>query len=97
VHAFLDVFEPIHEAYVKELAHAQEIDFDDMILRAANYVENGKYKSPYSAIIVDEFQDISVGRARLIKALLNQNHLIGSSQLATTGNLSIVLQDRTSR
>lgn len=75
VHAFLDVFEPIHEAYVKELAHAQEIDFDDMILRAANYVENGKYKSPYSAIIVDEFQDISVGRARLIKALLNQKPL----------------------
>jgi DNA helicase-4 len=46
-----------------------------MILRAANYVENGKYKSPYSAIIVDEFQDISVGRARLIKALLNQKPL----------------------
>src|SRR5262249_22447829 len=73
--AFLDVFGPILEAYVKELARARQIDFEDMILRAATYVEDGHYPSPYRAIIVDEFQDISVARARLIKALLGQHPL----------------------
>jgi len=71
MHAFLDVFEPIQEVYVSKLAQAQEIDFEDMIVRAARYVESGQYVSPYRAIVVDEFQDISIARARLIKGLAN--------------------------
>jgi len=73
--AFLDVFEPILKAYVDELTEAQEIDFEGMIVRAAGYAENGRYVSPYRAIIVDEFQDISIARARLIKGLLRQHPL----------------------
>jgi DNA helicase-4 len=73
--AFLDVFEPILKAYVDELTEAQEIDFEGMIVRAAGYAENARYVSPYRAIIVDEFQDISIARARLIKGLLRQHPL----------------------
>jgi len=43
-----------------------------MINRAIEYVEGGRYRSPYSYILVDEFQDISANRARLIKGLLAQ-------------------------
>jgi len=68
--AFL--FEPIYEAYQQELNKTNTIDFDDMIGKAIEYVENGQYQSPYRYLLVDEFQDISASRARLIKGLLNQ-------------------------
>ena len=44
-----------------------------MIGRAIEYVEAGRYQSPYRHLLVDEFQDISASRARLVKALLAQN------------------------
>ncbi len=68
--AFLSVFEPVFVEYEKRLKG--RIDFEDMVLRAANYVESGKYVSPFRHILVDEFQDISQGRARLVKALKSQ-------------------------
>lgn len=43
-----------------------------MIGKAIEYVESGRYCSPYQHILVDEFQDISQERARLLKALLAQ-------------------------
>lgn len=70
--AFLDMFEPISRAYEEELARRGEIDFEQMILKAEHYVASGRFRSPWRWIIVDEFQDISVGRARLLKALLDQ-------------------------
>ncbi len=69
--AFLRIFEPLIEAYEKRLD--DRIDFEDMIIRAAEHVEAGRYKSPYRHLLVDEFQDISEGRARLLKALKAQH------------------------
>lgn len=69
--AFLDVFEPVFEEYQKRLAG--RIDFEDMILRAAQYAEDGRYVSPFRHILIDEFQDISQSRARLVKALKAQH------------------------
>lgn len=68
--AFLDVFAPVFEEYQKRLEG--RIDFEDMILRAARYAEDGRYVSPFRHILVDEFQDISQSRARLVKALKAQ-------------------------
>ncbi|WP_374109643.1 UvrD-helicase domain-containing protein, partial [Thiolapillus sp.] len=65
--AFLNIFEPVYQEYQKRLG--ERIDFEDMILRAAHYAEIGRYDSPFHHILVDEFQDISQSRARLIKAL----------------------------
>ncbi|MCY4583118.1 MAG: UvrD-helicase domain-containing protein, partial [Chloroflexi bacterium] len=68
---FLTVFGPIMERYEATLAERNEIDFHDMIARATDHVEAGRYKSPFRYILVDEFQDISPGRAKLLKGLLD--------------------------
>lgn len=70
--AFLRIFRPIHESYQDRMAAMGEIDFETMICKATSHVEAGDYESPYRYILVDEFQDISVGRAKLIKALCAQ-------------------------
>lgn len=69
--AFLSIFEPLYAEYQKRLD--SRIDFEDMILRASNYVESGTYHSPFKHILVDEFQDISRSRGRLVKALKAQH------------------------
>lgn len=69
---FLTIFRPVFEAYEESLEG--RIDFEDMVLRAAQHVESGRYKSPFGHILIDEFQDISRSRARLVKALLGQKH-----------------------
>ena len=68
--SFLAVFEPLYSSYQDSLD--KRIDFEDMVLRAAQYAESGRYRSPFGHILVDEFQDISRSRARLVKALLAQ-------------------------
>ena len=71
--AFLRVFRPVFERYQKALADSGEIDFHDMINRATDLVETGRYRSPFGYILVDEFQDISPSRSRLLKALLDSS------------------------
>ena len=68
--AFLKIFEPVLEAYQHRLG--DRIDFEDMVIRATGYVQAGGYRSPYRHILVDEFQDISDGRAQLLLALKAQ-------------------------
>lgn len=62
----------ITESYSRKLEETNRIDFDSMIANATHLVETGQYRSPYSLILVDEFQDISEPRASLIKALKHQ-------------------------
>jgi DNA helicase-4 len=69
--AFLTVFDPVLRLYQHELG--ERIDFEDMVLRAAGYVESGAYQSPFRHILVDEFQDISQDRARLVGTLKAQH------------------------
>lgn len=67
--AALEILDPIFNAYQWLLKNNQEIDFDDMIGKALDYVQAGRFKSPWRYILVDEFQDISDPRAKLVKAL----------------------------
>ncbi len=60
---------PVVDDYVAHLHKHQHIDFDDMIGKAIHYVQTKQFKSQWRFILVDEFQDISDARARLIKAL----------------------------
>lgn len=62
----------ITESYSRKLEETNRIDFDSMIANATRLVETGTYRSPYSLILVDEFQDISEPRASLIRALKHQ-------------------------
>ena len=81
--AFVAVFGPIFKRYQETLAGAGEIDFHDMITRATGHVEAGRYRSPFGYILVDEFQDISPARARLLQALLDSSP---ESQLFAVGD-----------
>ena len=63
------LLEPIFNAYCKYLADHKEIDFNDMINLASEYVRQGKYINPYKYVIVDEYQDISKARFTLLDCL----------------------------
>ncbi len=74
---------PLYNAYIDELAMASEIDFDDMIATACDYVKQGKYSSGWQHILVDEFQDISQSRAELVRQLQLQ---VDDSRLFCVGD-----------
>ena len=67
--AVFGLLSPILDEYESKLADENQIDFDDMISRATAYVSGGRFNSPWRYILVDEFQDISDPRAKLVKAL----------------------------
>jgi DNA helicase-4 len=69
--AFLAIFEPVFAAYQRRLG--ARIDFEDMIARATDHVSAGRFSSPYRHLLVDEFQDLSAGRAALLLALKAQH------------------------
>ena len=81
--AFLTVFIPVFERYQASLARLRQIDFHDMIANATEHVRNGRYRNRFGYILVDEFQDISAGRARLLKALLDASD---TAQLFAVGD-----------
>ena len=64
-----ELLQPIFERYERDLAQRGEIDFADMVRRATDYVSSGKVQSPFTHLLVDEFQDISAPRAELVLAL----------------------------
>jgi len=74
VDLFLEVFEFIYDEYQRKLG--SEVDFEDLINRASEYLEGNKFKHQYKYILVDEFQDISQDRKRIIHALLGQGENI---------------------
>lgn len=67
--AAIELLLPVVHRYESALEFKNEIDFQDMISKAIQYVEDGSFISNWTYILVDEFQDISEPRARLVKAL----------------------------
>ena len=55
------------------LKETKQIDFNDMIYRAAKYYHFGKAVHKYKYVIVDEYQDISKARCNLLKEMRSQN------------------------
>lgn len=70
----------IYQTYLNE---NNEIDFDDMIIKATNYVKDNEIKKKYKYIIIDEYQDTSYIRFKLINELINK----------TDANLMVVGDD----
>ncbi len=71
---FFAIYEPIYQRYEKYLKENKLIDFADMINRSIEVIEKsseGDY--PFEYILIDEVQDLSLNRYKLIKALLNKN------------------------
>ena len=71
---FLQIFEKIYLDYSSYLKENEEIDFNDMLIEATNIVKQGKWLSNFKYILVDEFQDISLSRYLLLKAIVEQNN-----------------------
>jgi len=67
---FLDVYWQIHAEWERRLAADGSVDFEDMLVQAAGHLEAGTVDCPYDLIMVDEFQDASRARARLVRGLV---------------------------
>ena len=69
--SFIEIFEKIYLFYQEKLKDENRVDFEDMLLKGKDYIENQKIKY----LIVDEFQDISPLRAEVLKKIksLNKN------------------------
>lgn len=69
---FLNFMEPLYDYYQRELAIMGKIDFEDMINESCSFLESASKEEvvlPYQYIIIDEYQDISMQRANLTKAV----------------------------
>ena len=71
---FIELFEEIWKGWEERLQSERCIDFEDMLNSAADCIESGNWKSPYELVMVDEFQDVSQARARLIAGLLREKN-----------------------
>ena len=69
---FLTIALNIYLQYEKYLDDNKQIDFDDMIIRATNEVEKRGLNKRYKYIIIDEYQDTSLVRFKLIKSILQK-------------------------
>lgn len=70
-----EIIKPLYAKYEEGLKARRQIDFVDMILKASDYIEAGRYTPKYKYILVDEFQDISMDRIKLIQALRTKDPL----------------------
>jgi len=71
---FMEIFKSFYDFYESSLASSGKIDFNDMINKSTEIVKLGFIPENYKYIIIDEYQDISVSRFKLIKALQNQTN-----------------------
>ncbi|GAA1376716.1 UvrD-helicase domain-containing protein [Catellatospora chokoriensis] len=68
---FLSFYWPIHDAWQAALADKGYVDFEDMLVQAADLLEAGTASRDFDMVLVDEFQDASHARARLTRALVD--------------------------
>lgn len=64
----------IYHIYNQELKASNLYDFNDMIKIATYNINNNLIKPNYKYIIIDEFQDTSLNRFKLIDAIMKQNN-----------------------
>lgn len=74
---FFRIYKPIAEAYQEFLDSHQFYDFADMLNIATDLVEKMPADSfDYQYILVDEAQDLSAAKYRLLKAILDKCHRV---------------------
>lgn len=71
---FLKIITLIYQEYQKELSIKNKIDFSDMIRLATHRISTGECKLNYKYILVDEFQDITYGKMRLLNAIVRNSY-----------------------
>lgn len=70
-----EVIKPLYDEYEKGLRARNQVDYTDLILKATKICNSGRWRIPYSYILVDEFQDISIDRYKFLLSLRNQEPL----------------------
>jgi len=70
--AGLELAMTLRHAWDRELADTGGIDYSDMIGQAVEHLETGRWTPTDDLILVDEFQDMSTSRIRLLNALLER-------------------------
>lgn len=73
----------IYIVYLRELESSNKHDFNDLIINATKLINENKVTLKYKFVIIDEFQDSSLIRFNLVKAIINK----------TNGNLFVVGDD----
>ena len=68
---FLEVYWQIHAEWQRRLVSDRSIDYEDMLVRAAGHLEDGTVDGHFDLVMVDEFQDSSQARARLVRGLVS--------------------------
>lgn len=71
--SFVDLFSYILASYNNSLISSGDVDFNDMICLSEKYVAADNYDVKYRYILVDEFQDISQSRYRLLRTIIGKN------------------------
>lgn len=71
---FLSLVEPIYKHYQDALQEQNKIDFNDMINIATDIAKGQSTTFNYKYIIIDEYQDISQSRYKLIKAIKDKTN-----------------------
>jgi DNA helicase IV len=69
---FLALYERIAGAWQAELVKGGYVDFEDMLVSAGDLIEQGRWRSPFELVMVDEFQDASQARARILQGLVKK-------------------------
>lgn len=72
INTLLELIEPIWNGYQNTLQTNGEIDFNDMINLATRYILEDRYQHSYQYVIVDEYQDISKSRYKLLESMRKQ-------------------------
>ncbi len=66
---FMEFAVPIIDFYCEDLEERGKIDFSDMVNKAAAAIRSGSLDRGYAYVIVDEYQDASMSRFKLIEAV----------------------------
>ncbi len=69
---FLTLCLKIYDIYEEELSSLYEIDFNDMLIKAREVLDEVELN--YKCIIIDEFQDASLARMMLIKKIIEKTN-----------------------
>lgn len=70
---FLELYWQIHDEWQARLRSEDAVDFEDMLAAAAMHLEAGDTDPGYDLVMVDEFQDASQARARVVRGLVQKS------------------------
>lgn len=72
IEVFKEIISVLIAEYEQHLKDNNAFDFSDMINLSTETINDGFKVHEYKYVIIDEFQDISVARYKLVKAILDQ-------------------------